>query len=73
VAITNCLKTPHDVIPSDPRIGVRGRLRESRDLAGSALLDLFGEIYFISRGACAELDSVLVSPLGRNDKQRVLR
>ena len=57
----NYLKTPYDVIPSDRR--------ESRDLAGSALLDLFGEIYFVSR---LRLVSPLAS-LGRNDKKRVLR
>ena len=46
--LRNYLKTPHDVIPSDRR--------ESRDLAESALLDLFGEI-------------PPLASLGRNDKR----
>ena len=50
--LRNYLETPHDVIPSDRR--------ESRDLAGSALLDLFGEIPPLTL-------------FGRNDKKGVLR
>ncbi len=52
MVLRNYLKTPHDVIPSDRR--------ESRDLAESALLDLFGEI-------------PPLASLGRNDKKGVLR